>query len=400
MTTEARCEIVPLTALRGLAAVSVVALHFTDWLGDGWRARHDLGFVAHGYLWVDFFFMLSGFVLGLAHAERFRGGAPDGFYARFVVSRLARIYPLHLVTLLLILLAELAKYRLTYAGEPPFSLNTPASFLDHLLLIQAWGATQPATWNLPSWSISAEWGAYLAFPLFATLLWRPRAPILAAALGLALLAGLAAVIRLNGHPTLEQVIGAGALPRCLLDFAGGMLICRLHLAARRHRRPALTAIGSDASAFLALTAVALALQYGLYDPLVVALMAWLITALAANQGRARAALSLPPLRWLGLISYSIYLDHFLILKIWKLVYQRVFHEQIGGLGALLAFLAVLGAVLAMAVVTWRFVERPGQRWVLSWAVPVRRSAPGLPGRRTEPDRGAAMPPPDHRPQEA
>lgn len=151
-----------LTAVRGIAAWFVVLYHIrasTPWLPDGVMA------LAHkGYLAVDFFFLLSGFVIWLSAREDFaaRGLAATGAFLR---RRMARIYPLYAVMLALtILFAALVHTTGRDMDNYPW-----AELPLHILMLQNWGFTDALSWNHPAWSISTELAAYLLFPLIALL---------------------------------------------------------------------------------------------------------------------------------------------------------------------------------------------------------------------------------------
>src|SRR5262249_48688850 len=125
---------------------------------------------ARGYLGVDFFFVLSGFII--THVYLANLAHPTAAATRvFLWHRFVRIYPVH-VAVLAGLMVLLAIGRV--AGIP---LNNPedwssADLLWNLTLLHAWGFVDHPSWNVPSWSISAEWFAYLLFPLLApALMW-------------------------------------------------------------------------------------------------------------------------------------------------------------------------------------------------------------------------------------
>ena len=172
-----------LDAYRYIAALGVTLYHFE---------RHFQPYMAHPTdvlermnLCVDFFFVLSGFVL--MHTYGGRIGSLAAFGA-FIRKRLARVYPLHFVMTLVFIVAALAVMRLGIAVRNPSTLNLAAAPA-HLLLVHAWGFDLPPALNFPSWSISAEFFVYLCFPLFAFLVLRLgalRALALAYALGLAM----------------------------------------------------------------------------------------------------------------------------------------------------------------------------------------------------------------------
>ncbi len=154
-----------LTALRFIAAMWVVSY---DYWADLTAVTPHL--VSKGYLGVELFFVLSGFILSHVYLQGF--GERNFRYADFLWARLARVYPVHLATLLgmggLIGGATLLGIQ---AGDKALVWSSlPAQ----LTLTQAWGLGLHGGWNHPSWSISAEWFAYLSFPAFAWAAWRLR----------------------------------------------------------------------------------------------------------------------------------------------------------------------------------------------------------------------------------
>src|SRR5687768_4766570 len=151
-------EISSLTGLRFVMAFWVLLYHAKDFSSG---LFFDL--FRKGYLGVDFFFVLSGFILSYAYEKQFLESTPEKkTFGNYLRNRFARIYPVHFFTLIfsIIFLNALRAWGgLTYHmpyGELPF----------HFLLLHAWGFINPLYWNDPSWSISAEWFAYiLIFPL-------------------------------------------------------------------------------------------------------------------------------------------------------------------------------------------------------------------------------------------
>lgn len=159
---SAPSEVAALTSLRGVLALWVVLYHFwndTLILFPAMNAASPL--IRVGHMAVPAFFMLSGFVLAYNYGDRFRELRRAEF-VRFLCLRLARIYPVHLVTLFVVLLMVVASgrlgYQLTDAGY------TSRDFVLNLFLVQTWVPDFALNWNYPSWSISSEWFAYLLFP--------------------------------------------------------------------------------------------------------------------------------------------------------------------------------------------------------------------------------------------
>ena len=152
-----------LESLRGFAALIVAIYH-----GNLMFAHPvvDVTWVTHGYLMVNFFFVLSGFVIAYNYWDKITSF--KSIYV-FQAKRFLRLYPLHLVTLLLFLAAECAKYIFEHktgiaANNPAFSNNDVGAFMSNLFLTHAM-TEDDLTFNDPSWSISAEFYTYLIFAL-------------------------------------------------------------------------------------------------------------------------------------------------------------------------------------------------------------------------------------------
>jgi len=149
-----------LTSLRGLAAILVVLYHAS--YNVDWPEGHLLKLVfSQGFLAVDFFFVLSGFIIAYTYSDRFSEFTWSN-YRVFLWKRFARIYPLHLFVMLLFVSITVVIF---ITGRPPDSRWYPVDgFFFKVLLIDAWWTGYATTWNVPSWSISAEWFVYLTFP--------------------------------------------------------------------------------------------------------------------------------------------------------------------------------------------------------------------------------------------
>ena len=341
-------ELRALTGARGVAAWWVVLYHLRQSIAGlpGWADAA----LAKGYLAVDFFFLLSGFVIWLTWHDRVRTEAP-----RFLVKRVARVWPLH--ALMLAGAAALAVVLAVHGhADPAF----PAAALPlHLLLVQDWGLADPLRWNDPAWSISAEAAAYLLFPLLARAVdWRRWSiPALLAAAAV-ILAGLA--LAMHAQPSLGADIARFGVARCLAEFTVGTIV-----AALWQRRPA-TAIAPPLLLAVALLAACFA---GAAETLAIpAAFAALLLALARSAGRRNNPLEVRAVHWLGAISYATYLSHFLLWKAFKLT--LVAHP--GPVAASLIALYLL-LVLAASALLYHAFERPAQRRVERWLSFARRN---------------------------
>jgi peptidoglycan/LPS O-acetylase OafA/YrhL len=333
-------ELRALTSARGIAAWLVVLYHIRASIAGLPDTVEAV--LAKGYLAVDFFFLLSGFVIWLTWHDRLRG-AGAAAVARFLQKRVARIWPLHAVMLAFGIALALA-LRATGRSDPAFPF---AELPLHVLLIQNWGFTHALRWNDPAWSISCELAAYLLFPLLVLAVdWRRWPAAAAVALAAAILALLYGAM--HGAPTLGEDIPRYGLIRCLAEFAIGTVLAALFL-----RRPL--------AAYPLLAAAAAALAWALGCPETLAApptFAALLLALALSAGAPRHPLEGRLLHGLGEISYATYLSHFLLWKAFKLVAVR--DAAAVSWGMIAVYLAL---VLAASVILYRWVERPAQRWI-------------------------------------
>lgn len=337
-----------LTGLRGIAAWFVVLYHARLML-TGILPGEAIGFMGKGYLAVDLFFMLSGFVMWYNYAPKFRAlGLAET--PAFLWRRMARIWPLHAV-----ILAAMAGFALVLVATGRGITSYPFAELPlHLTLTQNWGFTSALSWNHPAWSISTELAAYLVFPLAVCAVrwenWRSAA--LLALIG-ALLAALHLVFALNDYAELGDAIPRLGLPRCLLEFAIGNLACILW--QRWRNRPGI----APACAIAASAALGLGTWLGWAETAFIPFVfAAGLMALALDRGAVAGLLGAAVPRWLGEISYSTYLAHFFLLILYKIAFVDETLQM--GWVALGGYLLL---VLLASAVLFHVVEKPAQRWL-------------------------------------
>jgi peptidoglycan/LPS O-acetylase OafA/YrhL len=334
-----------LTGLRFLAALWVVL--YTAW------PHLDVDFVpvavTRGYLGVEAFFILSGFILSHVYLEAV--GQKRFGYGGFLWARLARVYPLHLVTLFGMIGLGLAAGVAGLAIDG--SLTDWRALPANLTLTHAWGLAPSSAFNHPSWSISAEWFAYLAFPAFAFVAWRLRdRPVLATVLAAVFALGLYAAFEpLAGYSLTEATFRWGAL-RIVPCFALG---CALYLVHRRgpipHAGPVALISGAAALASASL---------GLWDAITVLAAGGLILGLGALDNTRAGVLGSRAGVYLGEISYSIYMVCAPVLLVMTNVAARLtgaedkrFH--------IIVWLVVVAAIPVTAMATYHLVERPARK---------------------------------------
>ncbi len=347
--TAAPDSLLALTGIRGLAAWWVVIYHFRDHFPDD--PYHIFSSViAHGYLAVDLFFELSGFIIALNYMHTFRSLS---FHqaVHFLGLRLARVYPLYIFMLLLFLLNPLAILLASSSGVVS-SRYDPGYFALSVLMIQNWGFTSTLAWNVPAWSISTEWFAYLVFPGLAWLLarvatTRMRSASTAAALLLLLALGLMAM-----HGTLGSNIAQNGLIRCLCEFAAGMSLYQLWRQQPGSRRTATTSVVTFGAC------IATYIVTDLPDFSVVPLgFLCLIYALAVRDSQLSRLFSCPPMVRLGLWSYATYMVHYFV-KDWV-----TFLLVRGSINPVVPPLAFVATTLIASVVLYHYLEVPGRQAV-------------------------------------
>lgn len=347
MTTSVLPEnLKPLTSLRFFAAMWVVMFHYWPKLSASVPA-----FVQKGYLGVELFFVLSGFIL--CHVYLQARGEGRFKYGSFLWARLARIYPLHLMTLLGVALLGVVAAVMGQPVDP--NVTDLRALPSNILLVHAWGFSPVAGWNHPSWSISAEWFAYLSFPAFAWAAWALRKrPQLALGLTLSFLFLLyAGFERLAGFPLTQATIAWGAL-RIVPCFAYG---CALYLAWKSGAVSRLPVAAAGATASL-IGIVAFSVL-GIPDAVIVALCGTLILSLAGLSRAKLPVLSSSTFVWLGEVSYSIYM----ICVPWKMVFPKLI-ERLGATPdapvPFLVWLGVVAMLIPLAGLSYHLVEKPAR----------------------------------------
>lgn len=363
---EAQQLLPSLTPLRGIAAIWVVLYHYSVLFFPNMQPERYTALLNKGYLAVDLFFLLSGFVMTHVYHTTFAWKVSLRNYWTFMSARIARLYPLHLVILflfvamiLIVRMTELATGKPVTAGIPLSGERSLIGLLANLLMLQGLHAST-LSWNYPAWSISLEFMAYLVFPFVLMTLWRASAK----SQGL-LAAGLFAVLAWLAWRTgddFNQWDGPTTLLRCLPEFLLGALLYRAYLS------PASSALFSGDLAAAALLAALLATLHAKGPDLwVVVLFAALLMAVVSNRSRIGAWLNSSPLVWLGEISYALYLIHGLVenttsqvLSVGLDIQDR--HELSSGVS--LAMLAMMvGASLLLATACYRWIEKPAQRYL-------------------------------------
>jgi peptidoglycan/LPS O-acetylase OafA/YrhL len=343
-STRAR-RYVAIDGLRFVAAMGVVAHHYAGLAG----APLAESLFAKNYLFVDFFFAISGFVIFHNYGGRIDGLAA---YGGFLRNRLARVYPLHALTFAAYGLLALTVWR----DKADRSFVDAAAAVPNIVLTHAWGTTDGTSFNYPSWSISAEWLAYLLFPAVAWVVARggsraalALAALIVAALELASRAGL-----IEPWTTLTWHFGAlRALPTFLFGAALARAVERIPFRST-----------GFALAWTSFGCAVAAMALGLDDRAILALlMASLTTTALAERDGATGLLTRPAMARLGDLSYAIYMIHpLLAVALVNLAAMKLLHLS-GAALALWCLVCGLAGNIGLAAVVHRRVEVPARDWL-------------------------------------
>jgi len=304
-----------LTGIRGLAAFIVVFYHIEAYI-QPYSNKYVMAVIKHGYLAVDFFFILSGFVIAYNYFDRLTVLTVDKAYD-FYIKRIARIYPLHLLLLIVYTTIPLAYIVLgkdlsTLSGGNKFSFDT---FVYSLFLVQSWGGVEDLTWNIPSWSISTEMLAYLLFPLMVYLLFFMHKKLKGAGVVLSLFCTFIVIIYVfEGTRTIGDNIQRLGFLRCVLEFFCGVCVWKLSKLQWLKLSGMLMFYGAIAL-FCVLMASGIKDYY--FVPVT---MSMVILGSVVYRSRVNVFFSHQFLIWLGNISYSVYLSHYFIRDWFKLLF--------------------------------------------------------------------------------
>ncbi len=335
--------------MRGIFALWVLGYHL--------RSLHPVpmpdpfGILLRGYLGVDFFFLLSGFVLAGAY-----GGRDYNLrnVCRFAVMRVGRMYPLHLAVIIVCLIAA-------------WLLGNPHSWRRIIVegsLVQNWpGVTVPLrSINGPSWTISVE---LLANLLLAAAGWFPLRVnrFFAVVIGLVAYGSIMAIaVQHDGVLDLSMANSATPFYRCFSEFVIGVLLFRW-------RNTGSYLSGTALSILSAITIGAIISNIS--DRIVVSLLAILILGIAANNGNLLRFLESRPIYFLGKISFSVYLVHLPVLYAVSFLVMRTSLSVTPVL-----VLYVVGTVLitiGVSSLTYKYIEEWGRITSKRWAASIGKS---------------------------
>ncbi|MCC2976603.1 acyltransferase [Sphingomonas sp. PL-96] len=332
-----------LDALRFLASAGIVAFHYQQWVA--WRDPPVRLEAMFGFgQFVDLFFVISGIVIHDLY--RGRMATPRDF-GRFLRKRVARLLPLHWLTLGFFCAVALLAERFGRTGSDA----DWACLVPNALLVHAFGICRDLSFNTPSWSISAEMTMYAGFPLVLVLLRRPH---LAWGVWLLILAGLTLLTAGAESPWYERTHDLGVLRAVPAFLFGALLDCHRPLLGRIVWAPTL---------MWATLALFVALRLAEASPLLRLACVYLVPlfGLAADQ-RQHAARTVRAIAPLGQLTYSLYMLH--IPVAWVVLSFAAPRLHLGDGEVNVAVLVTAFVVLPIAsILSLRLFETPMRRWL-------------------------------------
>ncbi len=346
-----------LESLRGIAALLVVLYHVPAWN----PLIHNIPIIRSGFMMVDLFFVLSGFVIYTAYAHRITNLYE---FTKFQFLRFGRLYPVHLFFLILFLGIEVLKYVLQHhfgvpsLSKQPFEQNNLAAFLRDIFMIKAfWPNEEAITFNSPAWSISAEFYTYLIFG-FIVLKFAKFKNYIFAFLSI-LSIGILFIFQPDHYDFML---------RCIAGFFLGCILALLikNLNGKITLNPIWIPVCFGFIGFLMIYLHDIRSFKVLIYPLTSLLIA---AILLSREHFWKNFLSHPVLVWLGTISFSLYMSHGLVLWFYQQIIRVVFHRPevlIKGLStpqfqlplAILLTVIFLIICLVVAQLSYKLIESP------------------------------------------
>lgn len=346
-------KITELESIRGLAAIIVVLFHIPKW-----NKVLEFEFINNGYLMVDLFFVLSGFVIFSAYSNNINSNRD---LIKFQMLRFGRLYPVHITFLIIFILFETLKYAAKFRfniefNSDPFSKFNIYSIIENALLIHAIGPTgNELSFNYPSWSISVEFYTYFLFGLIILYLKNYRILIFTA------IASISVILLNTGY-----TFGSLYLLKCLSGFFIG---CLTSECAKKIN----FSFPSYLSFIIFITIIFFLQNKPKYqfDVSIYFLTSMLILSLInSKNGILNKILNFKLFTFLGRISYSFYMSHAIIL-IFIDVFLRILSNksvitnlegilitQLSLSESIAATLLLLISVVIISYFVYNFIEKP------------------------------------------
>ena len=353
-----------LTPMRGIAAILVVIFHFEIVLVL-FLPREISRLFSKCYLMVDLFFIMSGFIIYHVYGEFFKRNIHTATFNKYIRARLARVYPLHIFTLILTIVLVVSQH---FKWDEFFN---PRAIPTHVLMLQSFGLHSIYTWNVPAWSISAEFAAYIIFPVFAFAIyrWKIITPVIISALIIFIYWLLAFKFSKSNGTTglynLDLTYDYGYL-RGVAGFLAGGMIYQLYL------KKILYFLRADAILIILSALLFACLHFGVTDLVFIPIFLLLVLSAAYNTGRVKRFLSSRFLQWLGDISYSVYLMQFPLMLFvigslphFGISWNGPYSLQLPYWQAAISCILFLAVLIGISALSYHYIERPFRKLINS-----------------------------------
>ena len=341
-----------LDIFRGIFSSMVVLFHLSTFSNT---PIINNPFILNSDLFVDFFFVLSGFVIAYSYQHISNGQQ----FLKFYKKRFLRLYPLHCVMLLAFVVVEVSKHFLSayvHVNELNNPDNNSTTFLSSLLLLHSikMPGIHDVSWNIPSWSISAEMIAYLVFGVLMVIIHRAKAYKWRSGVYLLLLSAVVVIFTwITGWEKLTYSFDWGFL-RALMGFFTGVICYNVYSAIKERLRRLPTSFFNIAEAtilVLILFSVWHTAWFSHYEYMFEVLFFTCILLFAFEKGFISHTLKkIPLLEKIGRYSYSIYMTHALLLSLFNIVFFRVLKFQ----PSAYAYLFILNYILIYQASKWTY----------------------------------------------
>ncbi len=341
-----------LTGLRFYAAFWVFLYHFFP----VYTELRKIKMIEIGYLGVDVFFILSGFILTYVYYDKlFVRNFGQRDYYNFIVKRFAKIYPLHFViTLLFIPLLFVGKYVFHQDSLKVY----PDSLINNFLLVHAWNTTSHISWNFPSWSVSAEWFAYL-FLFFPAAYVYKKSSLLFYFLSCSVI-----VYFIFSWFQIPKFImdkyTTNGLPRIIPEFLLGMLIGIVRV------KVTMTKVWTSLLFLSGILTSVILFSFEFYaEQLCILAFAAVILSLS-YKNFFDFLFSTKRMIYFGNISYAFYMTQFLSLIVSEQIFKRMFSADSGELSVIgLKFLAAFFLNFIFAILAYHYIEEPLRKKIVN-----------------------------------
>ena len=367
-----------LTPLRGIAALLTVIFHIDLQFGNGGGLLlrlQDSKMINKMYLMVDLFFILSGFIMFHVYGTWFEKGVNTTDFKKFTIARFARVYPLHLFTLCYTIVLFSVAGKLGIPETPVLQIeNSTFSIFTNLFLLQSMNFHKWFSWVHASWSISTEWWIYMLFP-FLVVPFAKLNPLGRAIVAAACVVGYAIItvwlIPLVTFPpeipfvkpiVADLTINVGyqyGIFRCLFGFVIGMMIYKSYQSNFLKKY-----LSNGYSLMLLTFGFLICLHFAIPDLFSVLFLPLIILSVAYGSQGINKILNTTILQKIGDWSFSIYLVHQPVFyTLGTFIFYFKISLQFDIFTAWIFSFALIGLILLVSYLTYRFIEVPARHWL-------------------------------------